>query len=75
MASGVGGLPADGPPCARPSGLRLWRASRVSALILRSFVVCKGDGELVAWPVHIWQAVEMFREGGRVELRQTSGPS
>lgn len=75
MASGVGGLPADRPPCARPSGLRLRRALWVSALILRSFMICKGDGDLVGWPVHIWRAVEMFRDGGRVGWRPTSGPS
>lgn len=75
MASGVGGLSADRPPCARPSGLLLPRAIWVSALILRSFMACKGDGDLVGWPVHIWRAVEMFREGGRVGWRQTSGLS
>lgn len=75
MASGVGGLSADRPPCARPSGLRLRRALWVSALILRSFMVCEGEVELVGWPVHLWRVVEMFRDGGRVGWRQTSGPS
>ena len=47
MASGVGGLSADRPPCARPSGLRLPRGLWESGLILRSFMACKGDGDLV----------------------------
>lgn len=75
MASGVGGLPADGPPCARPSGLLLPRAFWVSALILRSFVVCKGGSDLVGGPVHMWLAVEMLRDGGRVGQRLASRPS
>lgn len=75
MASGVGGLSADRPPCARPSGLRLRRAFWVSAMIFRSFIACKGDDELVGWPVHIWLAMEMFRKGGRAGCYQTSGPS
>ena len=75
MASGVGGFARRQEPCARPSGLHLSRALWVSVLIFHGFRVCKGDGDLVGWPVHIWRAVEMFRERGRVGWRQTSGPS
>lgn len=74
MASGVGGLSADRPPCARPSGLPLPRGLWVSALILRSFMVCEGGSDLVGGPVRIWRAVEMFRDGGRVGWWPPSGP-
>ena len=65
MASGVGGLSADRPPCARPSGLRLPRGLWESGLILRSFMACRGDGDLVGGLVLLWPVVEIFREEGR----------